>query len=117
MFFFFHFQTGSETDNPPSGNRATVGVSNSDAYSTFLADSPDNALRYQYWDVEYARPYSDACHELETGFRDDARAQFRWVRREPADPSERPDLRLVPLFPRQLLGPVAAWDAQDEGKT
>ena len=93
-------------------------VSLSTALSTLVtsADSPDNALRYQYWDVEYARPYSDAANDFELGFRDDARAQFRWVRREPADLSERPDLRLVPLFPRQLLGPVAAWDAQDEGK-
>ena len=73
-------------------------------------------MLWSLWDVTYAHSYCDESDDFQVGFRGDPRSQFRWVTRDPADASEAPDVRLVPLFVVHLLGPPCAWDAQNEGK-
>ena len=44
-----------------------------------LAPSPDNSLKYYYWDIQYAPPYNDASDQFQLGFRGDQQHHFRWL--------------------------------------
>ena len=77
----------------------------------FSADSPDNSLRYLYWDIQFAPHYDDASSQFQTGFRDEQYQQFRWV----AFQDEKMEAKMCPVYVHFLYGPPCAWDAQSEG--
>ena len=77
----------------------------------FLAPSPDNSLKFFFWDIQYAPAYNDASGRFPTGFRGDQQEHFRWVARQ----KERREVKMVPIHVRHLLGPPCAWPKQTEG--
>lgn len=77
----------------------------------FLAPSPDNSLKFYFWDVQYAPPYDNASVAFQLGFRDDQAEQFRWV----AHMAERMEAKMAPIHVKFLLGPPCAWPWQLEG--
>ena len=77
----------------------------------YSADSPDNSLRYLYWDIQHAKPYDDVSSQFPTGFRGEQTSLFRWV----ACRGERMEVKLCPVYLHFLYGPPCVWDAQDEG--
>ena len=83
--------------------------------NVFLAESPDNSLKYVFWDIQYAPPFDDASTNFQFGFRGDQHHHFRWLAHE-SGPNGRMEVKMVPIFVHMLWGAPCAWHWQAEGK-